>query len=261
MLIHQLPKHIHMKIKYISRFLVVSLLCISAVSCSDSDDRKGFIDPNEELLVGLNEVKGYDHTYNYDFNILKTRENVEYYVPTSVSEGLSRIPKVMRDKLTALNIADLSFSPATQMSNIVTSWNDKNQLIFQLQLAYLQNADGYDTNFQDFFIVSVTQYPTNPFSDEEAKKELEDNLPQQYEILKLTDELPLYYLSKSDNNAWPRMFDYYQYNEKEKRIYKESTGSFKYYAWYDGLIYFIGCNMDTAKANPEEIVRKIILGS
>ena len=67
-------KHTIMNIKKSYRFLSIALILAGAISCSDSDKHTGFIDENEELLVGLSEVDGYDHTYNYDFNILKERE-------------------------------------------------------------------------------------------------------------------------------------------------------------------------------------------
>jgi len=244
------------------QFLYILLFISGSFSCSDSYERSGFVDPNEELLTGLSEVDGYDHTYNYDFKILQFREKVDYYIPVSFSEGLSRIPAEMREKITLISQSDLPFTTALQECNIVTSWNANNQLVFQIQFSYLENDEGYDTNFKDFFIISVTQYPEDPFADEEVRTEYEEDLLlRKYEFLSLPDNHPLYYLAKSKDNSWPRMFDYYNYVEDEKRIYKESTGSYQYYAWYNGLIYKIGCNMDIEAANPETLVRKIILGN
>lgn len=243
-------------------FSFALLLFIGITSCSESDKHSGFIDPNEELLVGLSEAKGYHHTYNYDFKILEEREQPGFYIPIGINEALNRIPEEMRSKINLISSSELPFSANIQEANIVTSWNNKNKLVFQIQISYLENDEGYDTNFKDFFIVSITQYPENPF-DAMSEKELEtlneDLTKREYEFLKLTEQDALYYLSKSDDNSWPRMFDYYNYNKSEKRIYKESTGSYQYYAWHNGLIYKIGFNMDVNAVDAEALVRKIIL--
>ncbi|WP_282124885.1 hypothetical protein [Marinifilum flexuosum] len=253
-----------MNIKKSCQHLSIALLFMGMISCSENDKHTGFIDPNEELLVGLSEVEGYDHTYNYDFNILKERESVDYYIPVSIGQALNRIPAEMRNKINLISTSELPFDVNTQKANIVTSWNDKNQLVFQIQISYLENAESYATNFKDFFTISVTQYPNNPF-DEMSEKELEtlkeDLGKRRYQNLKLTDTDTLYYLAKSDDNMWPRMFDYYKYVEADKRIYKESTGSYQYYAWYNGLIYKIGFNMDISTVDAEALVRKIILAN
>ena len=257
-------KHTIMNIKKSYIYLSIALSFLGISACSESDKHTGFLDDNQELLVGLTEVDGYDHTYNYDFNILKEREKVEFYIPTSLSEGLNRIPSEMRSKINLISSTDLPFIVANNQSNIVTSWNNYNKLVFQIQISYLENDLGYDTNFKDFFIVSITQCPDNPFEkmDEEALKTLNDDLElRKYEFLNLKEDLTLYYLPKSNDNSWPRMFDYYNYNENEKRMYKESTGSYQYYAWYNGLIFKIGCNMDMDAVDPEPLVRKIILGN
>jgi len=259
LIIYELSKHVIMTIQKKYLFLLIAGIILSITACTKKDKKSGFIDPNQELLVGLPEVDGYDHTYNYDFEILKERENVEFYKPVSLNDGLSRIPIEMRNKINLIANSDLPFVPQTVESNIVTSWNDKNKLVFQIQISYLENDLAYDTNFKDFFIVSITQYPDDPFADEINKATLEENLPSTYQILTLSENHPLYYQPSFGN--WPRMFDYYYYNEDDNRMYKESTGSYQYYAWYDGLIYKIGCNMDIDTVDPETLVRKIILGN
>ena len=253
-----------MNLKKSYQYFSIVLLILGVISCSDSDKHSGYIDPNEELLVGLSEVDGYDHTYNYDFNILKERESVDFYVPISISEALNRLPEDMRTKINPMSSSELPFTVNIQDANIVTSWNDKNQLVFQVQLSYLENDESYDTNFKDFFIISITQYPDNPFepmSEVELETLHEDLTKRQYEFLNLNAQDSLYYLPKSEDNMWPRMFDYYKYSESEKRIYKESTGSYQYYAWYNGLIYKIGFNMDVTTLDAEALVRKVILGN
>ncbi|NOU58607.1 hypothetical protein [Marinifilum caeruleilacunae] len=245
-------------------YLSITLIFTGIISCSEDDKHSGYIDPNEELLVGLSEVEGYDHTYNYDFNILKERESVDFYVPVSFNEALNRIPADMRTKLNLFSASELPFTTNIQEANIVTSWNDKNKLVFQIQMSYLENDESYDTNFKDFFIVSITQHPENPFetmSETELETLHEDLSKREYDILNLTAQDSLYYLPKDEDNLWPRMFDYYKYDESQNRIFKESTGSYQYYAWYDGLIYKIGFNMDVEAVDEEALVRQIILGN
>ena len=254
-----------MNINKSCQYLSIVLLFIGIISCSESDKHTGFVDPNEELLVGLSEVEGYDHTYNYDFNILKEREYATYYIPVSINEALNRIPAEMRNKINLISTSELPFEVNTQKANIVTSWNDKNKLVFQIQISYLENDESYATNFKDFFTISITQHSNNPF-DEMSEKELEtlkeDLEKRKYQNLKLTDKDTLYYLPKSENNMWPRMFDYYKYIEADKRIIsKESTGSYQYYAWYNGLIYKIGFNMDINAVDAETLVKDIILAN
>lgn len=257
--IHELSKCTIMSLKNTYRFLFIALTLIGSFSCSDKNERSGYIDPNEELLEGLSKVKGYDHTYNYDFKILQFREKIQFYEPIDVSGGMNRIPSEMRNNLHLISSSDLPFTVNQQGANIVTSWNDKNQLVFQIQISYLENDFGYDTNFKDFFIISVTQCPVDPFAIEENRLDLEKNLPRTYEILTLNDGHPLYY--QPGYGTWPRMFDYYYYAEDENRMYKESTGSYQYYAWYNGLIFKIGCNGQFETDKMEALVRKIILGN
>ncbi|WP_421919204.1 hypothetical protein [Marinifilum sp.] len=246
------------------QYLSIIILFTGIISCSESDKHSGFVDPNEELLVGLDEVEGYDHTYNYDFNILKEREKVDFYIPVSIYEALNRIPEEMRTKINLFSPSELSFTANIQEANIVTSWNDQNQLVFQIQLSYLENDEGYDINFKDFFIVSITQHPNNPFmemSETELETLHEDLTKRAYVILNLTEQDSLYYLPKDKDNLWPRVFDYYMYDESQNRIFKETTGSYQYYAWHNGLIYRIGFNMDVDANDAENLVRKIILGN
>lgn len=240
-------------------YLYILLFILGIYSCAKDNDDTGYIDPNEALLETLNQVDGRDHTYNYDFNILKIREKLDYYEPVSFSEGMNSLPTEMAEKINLLSISDLPYTVAQQSSNIVTSWNAFNKLVFQIQFSYLENSAGYETNFEDFFIVSITQHPEDPFMDEQATLELEENLPSSYEKLVLADSHALYY--KSIAGTWPRMFDYYMFNADEKLMDKESTGSSQYYAWYNGLIYKIGFNMDLTDVDHEALVRKIILGN
>jgi hypothetical protein len=232
---------------------------MGSISCADDNDNSGYVDENEELLESLDEIEGREHTYNYDFKLLQDREYVSYYVPVSISEGLACIPSSMSEKLHFISQDSLPFTVSQANSNIVTSWNDSNQLVFQIQYSYLENSEEYQTNFQDFFIVSITQYPDDPFEDSETTLTLEENLPSSYEKLVLVDEHPLYY--KPESITWTRMFDYYKYLEEDNLLDKESTGSSQYYAWYDGLIYSIGFTMDTDSIDQEGLVREIILGN
>jgi len=165
----------------------------------------------------------------------------------------------MREKLNLLSVGDLPFIVAQQQANIVTSWNAFNKLEFQVQFSYLENPTGYKTDFKDFFIVSITQHADDPFADEQATLDMEENLPSSYEKLVLEEGHPLYY--KPEFGTWPRMFDYYMYNEDENQMDKESTGSYQYYTWYDGFIYKIGFNMDISATDHEELIRRIVLGN
>ncbi|WP_372751552.1 hypothetical protein [Labilibaculum sp.] len=241
------------------RYFFILLFVIGSISCSNENEFSGYVDENEALVERLNEVEGRQHTYNYDFKLLQDREYVSYYSPVSVSEGLSCIPTSMSEKLHFISQDDLPFTISQEKSNIVTSWNESNQLVFQIQFSYLENSDQYQTNFQDFFIISVTQYPDDPFEDAEATLEMEENLPSSYQKLVLVDEHPLYY--KPESVTWTRMFDYYKYLDEDQLLDKESTGSSQYYAWYDGLIYSIGFTMDTDSIDQENLVREIILGN
>ncbi|PKQ61256.1 hypothetical protein BZG02_16620 [Labilibaculum filiforme] len=240
-------------------YFFILLFIIGSFSCAKDNEHTGYIDENEALLESLNEVDGRDHTYNYDFKLLQFREKVNYFAPIGFSQALVSIPSVMREKINLISQSDLPFVVAQQQANIVTSWNDSNKLVFQVQFSYLENETGYQTNFKDFFIISITQYPEDPFLDPQTTLELEENLPEEYQKLVLEGTHPLYYLPIS--GTWPRMFDYYKFIEEDKLMDKESTGSSQYYTWYNGLIYKIGFNMDISSTDHEAIVRKIILGS
>ncbi len=239
-------------------YFFIILFIIGSFSCAKDNEHTGYIDENQALLESLNEVDGRDHTYNYDFKLLQFREKVDYYAPVSFSQALSCMPSTMRDKLNLLSIDDLPFTPAQQQANIVTSWNAFNKLVFQAQFSYLENATGYQTNFKDFFIISITQYPEDPFADEQTTLAMEENIIG-YEKLVLEGTHPLYY--KPAVGTWPRMFDYYKFIPEDNLMDKESTGSSQYYTWYNGLIYKIGFNMDVSATDHEALIRKIILGS
>ncbi|MDM8158274.1 hypothetical protein QUH73_00465 [Labilibaculum sp. K2S] len=239
-------------------YFFIILFVIGSFSCAKDNEHSGYIDENQALLENLNEVDGRQHTYNYDFELLEFREKVDYFAPVSFSEALSSIPSVMRDKINLISQSDLPFTVAQQEANIVTSWNAFNKLVFQVQFSYLENDSSYQTNFKDFFIISITQYPEDPFADEQATLAMEENITG-YEKLVLEGTHPLYY--KPASGSWPRMFDYYKFIEEDKLMDKESTGSSQYYTWYNGLIYKIGFNMDVSTTDHEAIIRKIILGS
>ena len=239
-------------------YFFIIFFIIGSFSCAKDNKYSGYIDENQALLENLNEVDGRQHTYNYDFELLEFREKVDYYAPVSFSEALSSIPSVMRDKINLISQSDLPFTVAQQEANIVTSWNAFNKLVFQVQFSYLENVSGYQTNFKDFFIISITQYPEDPFADEQATLAMEENITG-YEKLVLEGTHPLYY--KPASGSWPRMFDYYKYIADDKLMDKESTGSSQYYTWYNGLIYKIGFNMDVSATDHEALIRKIILGS
>lgn len=240
-------------------YYFIILFIIGSFSCAKDNDHSGYVDKNEALLETLSEVDGRNHTYNYDFKILQFREKVDYYAPVNFSQALSSIPATMRDKINLLSSGDLPFTVAQQQANIVTSWNAFNKLEFQIQFSYLENNTGYQTNFKDFFIVSITQHPEDPFIDEEITLKMEENLPLEYKKLVLEGTHPLYYLPVE--GTWPRMFDYYKFIPGENLMDKESTGSTQYYAWYNGLIYKIGFNMDVSATDHEALIQKIILGS
>lgn len=240
-------------------YYFILLFVIGSFSCAKENDHSGYVDENEALLESLNEVEGRDHTYNYDFELLQSREKVDYYAPVSFSQALSSIPSTMRDKINLISQNDLPFTFTQQEANIVSSWNASNNLVFQIQLSYLENTTGYQTNFKDFFIISITQFPEDPFADAQTTFEMEEKLPVDYQILVLEGTHPLYYKPKSV--SWARMFDYYKFIEDDNLLDKESTGSSQYYTWYNGLIYNIGFNMDTTDIDHEALIREIILGS
>lgn len=239
-------------------YFFIILFVIGSFSCAKENEHPGYIDENQALLESLNQVDGRDHTYNYDFGILQFREKVDYFAPISFSQALSCIPSIMRDKLNLITPSDLPFTVAQQQANIVTSWNAFNKLVFQVQFSYLENASGYQTDFKDFFIISITQHPEDPFLDPEITLAMEENI-KGYEKFVLEGTHSLYY--KSATGTWPRMFDYYKFIPEENLMDKESTGSSQYYAWHDGLIYKIGFNMDVSGTDHEALIRKIILGS
>ncbi len=239
-------------------YFFIILFVIGSFSCAKDNEHSGYIDENEALLESLNEVDGRQHTYNYDFELLEFREKVDYYAPVSFSEAMSSIPSLMKDKINLISQSDLPFVVAQQEANIVTSWNAFNKLVFQIQFSYLENTTGYQTNFKDFCIISITQYPEDPFADEEATLAMEENI-KGYEKLVLEGTHPMYY--KPAAGTWPRMFDYYKFIPEENLMDKESTGSSQYYTWYNGLIYKIGFNMDVSATDHEALIRKIILGS
>lgn len=258
--------------------LSLSIICLSLTlfSCQSESKPKEYVDENEALVEDLNKVKGDSRTYNDDFKILENpkSEGVNYYEPTSISEGFSSIPKEMREAIHLPNVADLPFSPGTQKANIVTFWNATNKLIFEIQISYFENNAEYKADNQDFFIISATQLTDNPFidnpdSDEDPIdgwiKDFKVNAPAEpvgvriYEMKELTPDLPLFY--KDRFRHWSTMYPYYSYDESDKLIEHTSTGSKMYYAWYDGLIFQIGYKFSDETIDMEAVVRKIILGS
>jgi hypothetical protein len=238
----------------LTSFVLSSIL----FSCSKSDKHTGYVDPNEALLESLNTCNGREHTYNRYTNILQEREQVRYFAPESIEKGLQCIPEQMRKKIHTISKAELPFTVGVARSNIVTSWNANNRLVFQIQFSYFKNTDSYNSNFKEFFTISATQYPKNPFLNETVRKTYEtDFLKGNYEILTLVGELPLYRVEKP--NDWTRMFDFYIYNEKEKKIDKKTTGACEYYTWYNGVIFRIGFKMNMSSKDAEALVREIIL--
>jgi len=257
--------------------LYLSIICLSLFfsSCKDSSENIGYVDPNEALVEKLNKVKGDSRTYNDDFKILEEpkAEGVDYYEPTFISEAISSIPSKMQNTIHLPLVNKLPFTPSTQKANIVTFWNNSNKLIFQIQIAYLENDAAYKADNKDFFIISATQLADNPFIDTESENDPIDKWIEEfnmdgtstepedkiiYQKLELTPELPLFY--KKEYYKWETMYPYYAYDEDDKLIDHTSTGSQMYYAWHDGLIFQIGYNMNTEGMDMEAMIKEIILG-
>lgn len=256
--------------------LSLSIICLSLILCSCEKESKhsGYIDKNEALVEKLTEVEGNSRTYNFDFELLKGYEKDFFYAPTDIPKALSSIPEEMRTTIHLPNVADLPFTPGTEKANIVTHWNNKNTLIFQIQISYLENSAKYNTDNQDFFIISATQLADNPFIDDPNSEDdpidkwrSDFNIggtesPDEiiiYKDLKLTADLPLFF--KNLFPHWSTMYAYYSYNESEKQIIHRSVGAKMYYAWHNGVIFQIGYKFfDNPTLDMEPIVRQIILG-
>ncbi|MCT4613798.1 MAG: hypothetical protein N4A49_02860 [Marinifilaceae bacterium] len=240
---------------HLSLIIFLSLLI---TSCSEESEDKKFTDPHEELLLSLEEVNGNAHSYNYDYNFLKERYKLKFYKNTNISKSLESLPNEMRGKIHLPKIAELPITVNQTNANIVTSWNAKNKLVFQVQLSYLENADSYDANHKKFFIISATQYPGNPFLMPDYETKIKPETSKIYTEAELIGGLKIYYTKTYGD--WVRMFDYYTFDDTSKKIFKKSTGAYQYYAWYDDLIFRIGCNESMNEEDFNKLIRKIILG-
>jgi hypothetical protein len=259
--------------------LSLSIISLSLLlfSCQKESKHSGYVDDNEALVEDLTEVKGDSRTYNYDFKILEEPKSlrVSYYEPTSITEAFLSIPKEMKEAIHLPNVDDLPFLPGTEKANIVTFWNNSNKLIFEIQISFFENGDGYKADNQDFFIISATQLADNPFIDDPNSGDdpidqwrIDFNVdgaegPEEvviYRDLELTADLPLFF--KNLFPHWSTMYPYYSYDaSNETPIQHTSTGSKVYYAWHDGLIFQIGYKFSDDTIDMEAVVRKIILGS
>ncbi|RXQ95960.1 hypothetical protein EO244_06565 [Ancylomarina salipaludis] len=258
-------------------FLPLSIITLSIVffSCKKESKYLGYVDENEALVEKLEKINGDARTYNYDFKILENpkAEGVNYYKPTLISEALTSIPEEMEAAIHLPSVDDFPFTTGTEKANIVTFWNRSNKLVFQIQIAYLEEAAEYKANNQDFFIISATQLPDNPFIDTASEDDPIDKWIEEfkmdgpsepvdvriYQKLELTPELPLFYKDRFRN--WSTMYPYYSYDESKNYIEHTSTGASIYYAWHDGLIFQIGYKFTDDTIDVESLVRKIILGS
>jgi len=254
-------------------FLSIIALSLLLFSCQKETKHSGYVDDNEALVENLTEVKGNSRTYNYDFKILEEpkSEGVNYYEPSSIIEGFASIPKEMRDAIYLPTLGELPFTTGTKKANIVTFWNDSNKLIFEIQISFFENDAEYHANNQDFFIISATQLADNPFVDTSADNDPIDDWREKFNVdgtdspeevviyrdLKLNPDLPLFYRNLVPD--WPRMYAYYSYDGV--KIVHRSAGAKIYYAWYDGVLFQIGCKFDDDDTTDmEAVVRKIILG-
>lgn len=242
-----------MKIKY----FVFLALFILMNACSNQDNKLiEVLDKNELLLVGMESCKGYAHSYNQTFNFLKERGIVTYYTPNSFDEINKHFPKEMLNKLNVPYFSQMPFDVNTRKANIVTSWNDNSKLVFQVQYSYFANKR-YASNFKDYFTLSITQYPENPFENNTTTQKIISNLPQNYQTLELTEGYNMY--KRVDPRNWGKMTNFYEFDNAE--ISLNSTGGVQYFAWYDGLIYRIIYNIkDTKDKDFDHFIREIILG-
>ena len=260
---------------FMRSILSLSIICLAVVffSCQKESKHSGYIDENEALVEPLIEVNGKSRTYNYDFKILEYPNVIGfYYQPTSIAEGLTSVPDEVREAIHLPNVLDLPFTPKTEKANIVTFWNDRNKLIFEIQISYLENTPEYQANNQDFFIISATQLAKNPFINTSADDDPIDNWIKDFNMngtedpegviiyrkLELTPELPLFFKDWQQN--WSTMYAYYSYDSTDNEIMHTSTGAKVYYAWHDGLIFQIGYKFADETIDMEAVVRKIILG-
>ncbi len=254
--------------------LSLSIICLSLIlfSCQKSSKHLEIIDENELLVKDLSEVEGNARTYNFDFQILNGFQKTFYYAPVEIPKALKSIPEEMKDVIHLPDVSAFPFTPGTEMANIVTFWNTKNKLMFQIQISYFENGAEYHADNQDFFIISAATLTDNPFVDDPDSKDdqidqwrIDFNVdgadsPEEvvlYRDLKLIADLPLFLQNLPPD--WPHQYAYYSYDGT--KIIHRSTGAKMYYAWYDGVLFQIGYTFDDETIDMEPIVRQIILGT
>lgn len=255
--------------------LPLSIICLSLIlfSCQKKSKHLEIVDENELLVKDLPKVEGNARTYNFDFQILNGFQETFYYAPIDIPQALNSIPEKMRTVIHLPNVSELPFTPGTSKANIVTFWNTKNKLMFQIQISYFENETEYHADNQDFFIISAASLADNPFIDHPEltddpidKWRIDfnvdgDDSPKDiviYKELELTTDLPLFF--KNLFPHWSTMYAYYSYDGT--KIIHKSAGAKIYYAWYDGVLFQIGYKyFDDPTIDMEPIVRQIILGS
>ncbi|MRT92779.1 hypothetical protein [Ancylomarina sp. 16SWW S1-10-2] len=253
--------------------LTLSIFCLSLIlfSCAKESKHSGYVDPNEALVEKLDSVGGNSRTYNWDFQILKGIQDSRYYAPVDIPTALNSIPDELKDGIHLPDVSTLLDTIGTEMANIVTFWNTKNKLMFQIQISYFKNDVEYDAGNKDFFIISAATLADNPFLDDPDSEEdpidkwrTEFNIDGDetagevvtYKDLKLNPDLPLFF--KVSPSSWTTMYNYYSFDGS--KIIHRSTGSKMYYAWYDGVLFQIGYKFDDETIDMESVIRKIILG-
>jgi len=238
-------------------FFLGLLLCL--VACSKESDNTTQPEGEEiKLLEGLTSVPGIGPTFSYDFRFLENRDNMQYFSPQSIEESYLHIPPQMNNNIGKILASELPFEAKTQKANIVTFSNKEHPLQFQIQVCYFENANSYGINTGDYLIISVAQYPQDPFENKEYLNIILESVKDNFSMSMLEGEHPLFWKQNSGRN-YELVYEFYNYQQKENRINITVTASNQFYAWYNGLIFHIGYSMDTQKVDIEKLVKKIII--
>jgi len=255
-----------MKNQILTSIILGIVLCIS--SCSKKADTEiKFIDEDQRLLIGLEKFtqENYsDHSYNYDFEILKEKTNKDFYKIADFESTYSCIPSVMKNKLHIPSRGTFPFDTKTQKANIVSSWIGRD-LVFQVQFSFFAN-ENYSSNFKDYFCITVSQHQENPFATEEKRdyylEKINKYIDKKYTHFYIEDDQIVF--KTINNKEWPKNYANYE-TEKidgaEEKLQLVSKNATQYYTWHNGLIYHIGYRItDTSNFNADEVIKSIILG-
>ncbi|KMJ55475.1 hypothetical protein AB685_27030 [Bacillus sp. LL01] len=224
---------------YIQGILIIFLLSMGlGLTACHSDE-----------VSQLSKVEGADVTYSEMFKSydrIDEYKEVKHYEPIQLGD----VPVELSQRLTEplVNIMlheDLPFSERALYFNRIKNY--EGDYVDQFQLSC------WDLEDDQFFIVTITESPLNPFDQgagEIGRVDIFGNEVRKHYLF--SGDPVIHHIQQEESG---QVFRYYQYDEEDEIVRTVTTRAHELYTYYDGYIYHFGYSV---KAEEEDYHKTIL---